>query len=457
VNPERTMRIADRPGAGRLHEDLAAERAVLGAVLSDNTVIASVAEVIQAEDFSSPAHSQIFSAMLALDLQQRPVDHLTLSDELKVRGQLAATGGPAYLMTLDQLVPYSANATQYAQIVKAQAIRRRLAAAGRDIQELASQETGEIDALIDEAERKVFQISERQREGDLKPVRELMERTLELLDNLNRSTTGITGLPSGFIDLDLQLTGFHRGELLVLAARPGLGKTSLALNVAMHVALKEEKAVGLFSLEMPADQLLMRLLASAARVDMKKLRGGRLTAQDQEKFQQIAGALFNAPIYIDDSGTLSSFELRAKARRLKQKEPRLGLLVVDYLQLMHQTGKVENRQLEVSEISRSLKALAKELDIPILALSQLNRKIEERRGGKPMLSDLRESGAIEQDADVVMFIHRDDEGDTQTAEHAALEVELIVAKQRNGPIGTIDLVFLSEYTRFESRAKGDWQ
>ena len=457
MNPERTMRIADRPGTGRLHEDLAAERAVLGAVLSDNAVIASVAEVIQADDFSSSAHSQIFSAMLALDLQQRPVDHLTLSDELKVRGHLTATGGPAYLMTLDQLVPYSANATQYAQIVKAQAIRRRLAAAGRDIQELASQETGEIDALIDEAERKVFQISERQREGDLKPVRELMERTLELLDNLNRSTTGITGLPSGFVDLDLQLTGFHRGELLVLAARPGLGKTSLALNVAMHVALKEEKAVGLFSLEMPADQLLMRLLASAARVDMKKLRGGRLTAQDQEKFQQIAGALFNAPIYIDDSGTLSSFELRAKARRLKQKEPRLGLLIVDYLQLMHQTGKVENRQLEVSEISRSLKALAKELDIPILALSQLNRKIEERRGGKPMLSDLRESGAIEQDADVVMFIHRDDEGDMQPAEHAAIEVELIVAKQRNGPIGSIDLVFLSEYTRFESRAKGDWQ
>ena len=457
MNPERTMRIADRPGTGRLHEDLAAERAVLGAVLSDNAVIASVAEVIQADDFSSSAHSQIFSAMLALDLQQRPVDHLTLSDELKVRGHLTATGGPAYLMTLDQLVPYSANATQYAQIVKAQAIRRRLAAAGRDIQELASQETGEIDALIDEAERKVFQISERQREGDLKPVRELMERTLELLDNLNRSTTGITGLPSGFIDLDLQLTGFHRGELLVLAARPGLGKTSLALNVAMHVALKEEKAVGLFSLEMPADQLLMRLLASAARVDMKKLRGGRLTAQDQEKFQQIAGALFNAPIYIDDSGTLSSFELRAKARRLKQKEPRLGLLIVDYLQLMHQTGKVESRQLEVSEISRSLKALAKELDIPILALSQLNRKIEERRGGKPMLSDLRESGAIEQDADVVMVIHRDDEGDMQPAERAAIEVELIVAKQRNGPIGSIDLVFLSEYTRFESRAKGDWQ
>lgn len=451
------MRLAEKPAASRGHEDLAAERAVLGAILSDNAVIASVAEIVQADDFASLAHSQIFGAMLALDLQRRAVDHLTLSDELKIRGQLSGTGGPAYLMTLDQLVPYAGNATQYAQIVKGQAIRRRLAAAGRDIQELASQETGEIEALIDEAERKVFQIAERQREGDLKPVRDLMERTLELLDNLNRSTSGITGLPCGFIDLDLQLTGFHRGELLVLAARPGLGKTSLALNIAMHVALREEKAVGIFSLEMPADQLLMRLLASAARVDMKKLRGGRLTGADQEKFQQVAGALFNAPIYIDDSGTLSSFELRAKARRLKQKEPRLALLVIDYLQLMHQKGKVENRQLEVSEISRSLKALAKELDIPVLALSQLNRKIEERRGGKPLLSDLRESGAIEQDADVVMFIHRDEDGEASGPEQSALEVELIVAKQRNGPIGTIDLVFLSEYTRFESRAKADWQ
>ena len=457
MNPERTMRLAEKPAAGRGHEDLAAERAVLGAILSDNSVIASVAELLQADDFSSVSHAQIFAAMLALDLQRRPVDHLTLSDELKIRGQLSATGGPAYLMTLDQMVPYAGNATQYAQIVKGQAIRRRLAGAGRDIQELASQETGELDELIDEAERKVFQIAERQREGDLKPVRELMDRTLELLDNLNRSTSGITGLPTGFIDLDLQLTGFHRGELLVLAARPGLGKTSLALNMAMHVALREDKAVGVFSLEMPADQLLMRLLASSARVDMKKLRGGRLTAADQEKFQQVAGALFNAPIYIDDSGTLSSFELRAKARRLKQKEPRLALLIIDYLQLMHQKGKVENRQLEVSEISRSLKALAKELDIPVLALSQLNRKIEERRGGRPMLSDLRESGAIEQDADVVMFIHRDEEPDTSRAEEDALEVELIVAKQRNGPIGTIGLVFLSEYTRFESRAKADWQ
>jgi replicative DNA helicase len=442
-------------------EDLMAERAVLGAVLADNTVLAAVAEVVHTDDFSSPAHAQIFAAMLALDGTQRPVDHLTLSEELKTRGQLSTVGGPAYLMTLDQVVPLASSAVDYARIVKDQSVRRRLAQVGRDIVELASQDTGELEAILDEAERRVFQLAERKREGDLKPVRELMEQTLTLLDRMKMSSTGVTGLSTGFVDLDLTLTGMHPGELLVLAARPGVGKTSLAMNVAIHVALKEERPVGIFSLEMPADQLLMRLLASAARVDMKKLRGGRLTPRDEEKFQEVAGGLFNAPLYIDDTGALSPFDLRAKARRLKQKNQGLGLLVVDYLQLMHQKGKVESRQLEVSEISRSLKALAKELEVPILALSQLNRKVEERKGGRPMLSDLRESGAIEQDADVVMFIHRDSDEDEDEGGpgasytgRGAVPVELIVAKQRNGPTGTIDLVFLSEYTRFESRARG---
>jgi replicative DNA helicase len=442
-------------------EDLMAERAVLGAVLAQNTILAAVAEVVHTDDFSSPAHAQIFAAMLALDGTQRPVDHLTLSEELKTRGQLATVGGPAYLMTLDQVVPLASSAVDYARIVKDQSVRRRLAQVGRDIVELASQDTGELEAILDEAERRVFQLAERKREGDLKPVRELMEQTLNLLDRMKMSSTGVTGLSTGFVDLDLQLTGLHPGELLVLAARPGVGKTSLAMNVAMHVALREERPVGIFSLEMPADQLLMRLLASAARVDMKKLRGGRLTPRDEEKFQEVAGSLFNAPLYIDDTGALSPFDLRAKARRLKQKNQGLGLIVVDYLQLMHQKGKVESRQLEVSEISRSLKALAKELDVPILALSQLNRKVEERKGGRPMLSDLRESGAIEQDADVVMFIHRDGDDDEDEGGpgasyggRGAVPVELIVAKQRNGPTGTIDLVFLSEYTRFESRARG---
>jgi replicative DNA helicase len=415
--------------------------------------------VVFPDDFSSPAHAQIFAAMLKLDGQSKQVDHLTLAEELKVLGQLVAVGGPAYLMRLDQVVPLASNAVQYAQIVKDQAIRRRLANVGREIQELASSETGELEVLLDEAERKVFLLAEKKREGDLRPVSELMEQTLDLLDKMKAAATGITGLSTGYIDLDNQLTGLHAGELIILAARPGIGKTSFAMNIAVHAALKENKAVGIFSLEMPADQLLMRLLASTARVDMKKLRGGRLTPHDEEKFQEMAGALYNAPIYIDDSGGLSPFDLRAKARRVKQKDPRLSLIVIDYLQLMHQKGKVESRQLEVAEISRALKQLAKELEVPIIALSQLNRKVEERKGGKPMLSDLRESGSIEQDADVVMFIHREEteEGGDGSAPSSStvIPVELIVAKQRNGPIGSVDLVFLSEYTRFESRSRGE--
>ncbi|MBI3181582.1 MAG: replicative DNA helicase [Myxococcales bacterium] len=443
---------------GVRHQDLAAERAVLGAVLADNSVITEVAEVIHPDDFANAAHSQIFSAILGLDQGQRKVDHLTVSEELKTRGQLATVGGPSYLMGLDQVVPVPQNAVQYAQIVRDQAIRRRLAAVGREIQELASQDTGELEAMLDEAERRVFNLAEKKRVGDLKPVSDLMDATLGLVDKMSQSASGVTGLSTGFADLDLMLTGFHPGELIILAARPGIGKTSLAMNVAVHVALKEERAVGIFSLEMPANQLLMRLLASSARVDMKKIRSGRLSSHDQGKFQEVAGQLWNAPLYIDETGTLSPFDLRAKARRLKNKDPRLGLLVVDYLQLMHQRGKVESRQLEVAEISRNLKSLAKELEVPVLALSQLNRKVEERKGGRPVLSDLRESGAIEQDADVVMFIHREEDGPEGSEQNRmAQQVELIVAKQRNGPIGAVDLIFLAELTRFESRAKGEWQ
>jgi replicative DNA helicase len=450
----------DEQASGRPHEDLAAERAVLGAVLADNEMIAELGEILLPEDFAHPAHGQIFKAMLGLEQQSQRVDHLTVAEALKLEGRLAQVGGPGYLMNLDQVVPIAANAKQYAQLVKDKALRRRLANVGREIQQLASQETGQLDALLDDAERRVFQLAEKKREGDLKPVRELMEHTLDLLDKMKMSSSGITGLSTGFLDLDHQLTGLHPGELIILAARPGIGKTSLAMNVAMHAALKENAAVGIFSLEMPSDQLLMRLLASTARVDMKKLRGGRLTAHDEEKFQEVAATLFNAPLYIDDSGALSPFDLRAKARRLKQKDDRLGLLVIDYLQLMQLKGKAESRQLEVSEISRSLKSLAKELGVPILALSQLSRKVEDRKDGKPMLSDLRESGAIEQDADVVMFIHRDDRHNEDGAGggggRSAQEVELIVAKQRNGPIGSIDLVFLAEFTRFESRARGEF-
>ncbi len=442
------------------YEDLAAERAVLGAILMDNSVLANVQEVIVADDFANQAHGQIFMAMVGLDSRQDKIDPLTLAEQLKTEGRLASVGGPGYLSQLDQNVPFSQNAVDYARIIKNQATRRSLAAAGREIVQLASQEIGDVAELLDEAERKVFQIAEKRRSGDLRSMSDLMDEALTMLDKMKQNASGITGTATGFVDLDNQLTGLHGGELIVLAARPGIGKTSLAMNVAIHVAAREKLPVAVFSLEMPAVQLLTRMLATHARVDMKKLRGGRLSPKDEERISEGANELFGLKLFIDDSGGLSSFDLRAKARRLSQKEGKLGLIVIDYLQLMHQKGKVESRQLEVSEISRALKQLAKELDAPIMALSQLNRKVEERKGGKPMLSDLRESGAIEQDADVVMFIHREDDsqegGAPQTDNRAAIPVELIVAKQRNGPVGSVDLIFLPEYTRFESRAR-EWQ
>ena len=441
--------------AERKHEDLSAERAVLGALLFDGSLLTSVAEILLPEDFALPAHSEIFSAMLALDSSHRPIDLLTLAEELKIRGKLAVVGGPAYLTSLDQGVPFAHNAAQYAKIVKEKATRRNLANVAKEIFHLASQSVGELDEIIDEAERKLFYVSDKRRTGDLVPMGELMESALELLERMRKSDTGVTGLSTGFLDLDALLTGFHPGELIVIAARPGVGKTSLAMNMALSVARKEKRAVGIFSLEMPSLQLLTRLLATTAKVDVKKLRGGRLSANDEAKLQEVAAELFQVKLYIDDTGALSSFDLRAKARRLKAREPDLALLVIDYLQLMHQRGRVESRQLEVAEISRSLKQLAKELDVPVVALSQLSRKVEERKGGRPMLSDLRESGAIEQDADVVMFIHREEEGE-DNKNRSNIPMELIVAKQRNGPIGSVDLVFLSEYTRFESRARGDW-
>jgi replicative DNA helicase len=443
-------------------QDVASERAVLGCVLMDNAVLSNVQEILSADDFSVPAHADIFRAIVALDARNERVDPLTVAEQLKVDGKLAAIGGPGYLAQLDQAVPFAQNATEYANIIKNQSTRRLLATAGREILDLATQETGDVAELLDEAERKVFYIAEKRRAGDLRPMSDLMEEALTLLDKMKQSGGGITGVPSGFVDLDNQLTGFHGGELIILAARPGIGKTSLAMNFALHAAGKENLAVAVFSLEMPSVQLITRLLATHAKVDMKKLRGGRLSPADEERISESANELFKTKFYVDDSGGLSSFDLRAKARRLHQKEGKLGLIVIDYLQLMHQKGKVESRQLEVSEISRALKQLAKELDVPIIALSQLNRKVEERKGGKPMLSDLRESGAIEQDADVVMFIHREDESEEgappppDAQRNTVIPVELIVAKQRNGPIGSVDLVFLAEYTRFESRVK-DWQ
>ena len=448
----------------RLPHDLAAERAVLGGVLADRKVFSEIGTLLRSEDFHHEGHAAIYDAFVHLETTSQPIDALTVSAALKATGKLGLSGGPVYLAELESSVPTVANTRSYALLVQQKAIKRRMIEISRELSSMASEPATPVDSLLDEAQRRIFAISERHQQGDLRPFSDVLDKTLETIDALRNSGGGVTGLSTGFADLDQMLTGLHSGELIIVAARPGCGKTSLALNVCCHAALREKKAVAVFSLEMPEDQLAMRLLSSETRVDMKRIREGRLGAAHMEKISHAAGELWNAPLYIDDSGSLSSFELRTKVRRLKTRisklEPpqELGLVMVDYLQLMRQHGKVESRQQEVQEISRSLKSLAKELEVPVVALSQLNRKVEERRGqkGKPMLSDLRESGAIEQDADVVLFIHREQDEDEEGAVHVAgqgVDVELIIAKQRNGPTGSVPLLLFAECTRFENKLK----
>ncbi|MDR0965504.1 MAG: replicative DNA helicase [Myxococcales bacterium] len=451
----------------RIPRDLPAERAVLGGVLSDNRVLVDIATLLTPEDFHSDAHTAIFEAILALDHTHQAIDTLTVASRLKSSGKLSLAGGPAYLADLETSVPTTANIQSYARLVKEKSIKRRMLAACTDLSNLAVEASTEVEALLDEAQRRMFAIAEQRQEGDLRSIDKIMAETIDIIQTMQQSGGGITGLATGFIDLDKMLTGLHGGELIILAARPGCGKTSLALNICANAALRERQAVAIFSLEMPADQLGMRLLSAEARVSLKALRSGFLNRENQHKIEQACFQVGDAPIHIDDSGSLSAFDLRTKVRRLQAKLSKmdppqsLGLVMIDYLQLMHQRGRVESRQQEVQEISRTLKALAKELSVPILALSQLNRKVEERRGTKsrPMLSDLRESGSIEQDADVVLFIHRDFDAADAEGGHAppgaGAEVELVIAKQRNGPTGEIPLLLFSEFTRFENPARGE--
>jgi len=462
---------ADRLPTERLPHDLGAERAVLGGILADNAVFAEVATLLHPEDFHLPGHSAIYEAFVALQSQvpPTPLDAVTVTSALKASSKLNSAGGPAYLAELEGGVPTTANTLSYARLVHEKSLKRRLIGACSELTDLAVDPGTELEEMLDEAQRRVFAIAERHQEGDLRPFHLALDHTLELIEQACASGgQGVTGLSTGFADLDQMLTGLHPGELIILAARPGCGKTSLALNIATNVVLRggagrAPSPVAVFSLEMPEDQLAMRLLSSETRIDMKRIRQGHLSPSHKEKLQHAASQLWNAPLFIDDSGSLSSFDLRTKVRRLQTKllslDPpsRLSLVVIDYLQLMHQRG-AESRQQEVQEISRSLKALAKELELPIVALSQLNRKVEERRGSKsrPMLSDLRESGAIEQDADVVMFIHRESDDDADGAPSPGpqgAQVELVIAKQRNGPTGEIPLLLFSEYTRFENLAR----
>jgi replicative DNA helicase len=428
-----------------------AERSVLGAILLDNQQIHRVQEILRPEAFYAPRHRKIFLTLLSLADAGAALDLVTLHAEMARAGDLDACGGPAYLAGLLDGVPRSGNVEHYARIVREAAVRRELVRSAQQILESAFRSASRTDDLLDEAEKAIFKVAEDRLRSGFLPIRVVAEKGFAVIDELTKRREHITGIPSGFAYLDELTAGLQPSDLIILAARPAMGKTTLALNIAAHASLRQGKIVGIFSLEMSHQQLFFRLLCSEARVDAHRLRTGRIDSNEWQRIIKAFGELSASPMFIDDSAGTGIMEMRAKARRLK-RERGLDLLVVDYLQLMSGRGQYESRQQEISDISRSLKEMAKELSIPILALSQLSRAPEQRSGDRrPQLSDLRESGAIEQDADVVLFLFRE-ELYKKTDPDLRGKAELIIGKQRNGPTDTVDLVFIREFTRFENPA-----
>jgi len=437
-----------------LPHSLDAEKSVLGAILIHNEAFNHAAELLDAQDFFRDAHRRIFNSMVTLSERNDAIDFITLKEELSRIGQLDEVGGPAYIASLADGVPRSANVEYYARVVKEKATLRSLIHSANKILADAYDAELEPDLLLDEAERAIFAIAEDRIRAGFVPLRDLVQGSFATIEKLQQNKGAITGVPSGFHDLDEMTTGFHPGDLVVVAARPSMGKTSLVLNIAQYVGTHTSMTVGFFSLEMSKEQLFMRLLTSEARIDAHRFRTGFLNDKDYGRLSHALGTLAEARVFIDDSASIGVLEMRAKARRLKA-EHGLDLLIIDYLQLMQGRGRFESRQQEVSAISRSLKGLAKELACPIIALSQLSRAPEGRTDHRPQLSDLRESGAIEQDADVVCFIYRPevyDKEETRPEDQGVAEI--IVGKQRNGPIGSVKLSFLNQFTRFENYAPG---
>jgi replicative DNA helicase len=426
--------------------DIDAEQSVLGAILIDNEALYKALELLRPEDFYHLPYSKVFACMLALSEQDEIIDFLTLKSELERRGQLEDVGGPPAIAALVDIVPTAVNVEFHARIVHEKSIARRLLNASLQITARCYSDSEEVDQLLEDAERLIFDISEtRVREG-FSPLKTVIKDSFKTIENLYDKKGFITGIPTGFIELDRLTSGLQSSDLIIIAGRPSMGKSSFCLNIAQHVGVKERISTAIFSLEMSKEQLGIRLLCSEARVDSHRVRTGYVAREDWPRLSAAAETLSAAPIFIDDTPAMSVLEMRAKSRRLKA-EYGLGLLVVDYLQLMRSTRRHENRQQEVTEISRSLKALAKELNVPVIALSQLSRAVESRSDRKPQLSDLRESGSIEQDSDVVLFIYRPDAYDSEEQEGIA---EIIIGKQRNGPVGMVQLAFIKEYTRFEN-------
>jgi replicative DNA helicase len=434
-------------------QNIEAEQSILGGILIENDALNTVVEFLEAGDFYREAHQRIFQGMIALSEKSEPLDLITLTNELKKTKELESIGGASYLASLVESVPTAANIAYYAKIVKEKSILRKLISTATEIVTQSYHEGKDLEDFLDDAEQAIFRISEHRVKPAFYPIKEIVKESFKVIERLYEKKELITGVPSGFKDLDRKTAGFQNADLIIVAGRPSMGKTALCLNIAQHASITSKIPTAMFSLEMSKEQLAIRMLCSEARVDSARLRSGFLSESDWPKLTMAAGALSDAPIFIDDTPAISVLELRAKARRLKADRG-LGLVIVDYLQLMRGRSGMERREQEISEISRSLKALAKELDIPVLAISQLSRKAEDRPGRQPQLSDLRESGAIEQDADVIIFIYRDEVYNPDSDRKGTAEV--IIGKQRNGPTGKVDLSFISEFTTFKDLFRGDY-
>jgi replicative DNA helicase len=433
-------------------QNLDAEQSVLGAILLDNEAINQVVELLGDDDFYRESHRQIFRAMVELTDRSLPVDAITLTDALRTKGALEAVGGAAYIAELAAAVPTAANVAHYARIVRDNSVLRAVASTATEIASSAYELPPSVDDFLDHAEHRIFEIAERRVKPTFHSMKELTVASIKLVERLYERKELVTGVPTGFLDLDRITAGFQPAELIIIAARPSMGKTALALNIAAHAAIYADPPVGVafFSLEMSKEQLVLRMLCAEARVDSAKVRSGYLSRDDFPKLIEAADRLSTANIFIDDSSDISPIQLKAKCRRLKRdKDANLGLIMVDYLQLMRSSRPGESREKEIAEVSRSFKALAKELNVPVVALSQLNRQVETRPDRRPLLADLRESGAIEQDADVIAFIYRDEMYKGKESKEPGV-AEVIVAKQRNGPTDTAKLTYLNQYTRFEN-------
>ena len=434
-------------------QHIEAEQSVLGGILIENEAVNRVTEILDADDFYRDAHRKIYDALLNLSERDEPADLITLTNELRKSDLLDSIGGASYLASPIDSVPTAANIEYYARIVKEKAILRKLIQTSTEIITQGYEDRGDVEGFLDEAERAIFEISEKRVRPSFYPIREIVKESFATIEKLFKKKEAVTGVPSGFKELDRMTAGFQPSDLIIIAGRPSMGKTAFCLDVAEYAAIGNKIPVAIFSLEMSKEQLVIRMLCSQANVEGTRLRTGYLNESDWPKLTIAAGNLSDAPIYIDDTAALSALELRAKARRLKS-EHGLGMVIVDYLQLMKGRARVESRQQEISEISRSLKALAKELNIPVIAVSQLSRKTEERTGNRPQLSDLRESGAIEQDADLILFIYRDEVYNRSEDNPNRGKAEVIIGKQRNGPIGKIDLAFLDKFTTFKDLYRG---